>query len=170
MAVLIDGYNLLRAIQKISDNESMTDVQLCRMISNYLRYIGEAGEIVFDGVGPREKAVFFNMAAIDVIFSGQGIEADAVIEEKIAAYSAPKLMLVVSSDRRLRLAAAKRKAIAVKAEQFWQVLEKFTKQSLRRKKFAEPREKREGISEGEVEYWMKVFGLSNKSHDTDVKG
>lgn len=161
MAMLIDGYNLLRAIQKISENPALTDAQMCRMVSNYLRYLGQQGEIIFDGVGPRDKSVFFNMP-VEITFAGSGVEADDIIEKRIADYSAPKLLIVVSSDRRIRLAAQKRKSIAVKAQEFWLAMEKFTAHSSKRKKRAEPRSKREGISESETELWLRIFGLKDE--------
>jgi predicted RNA-binding protein with PIN domain len=161
MPFLIDGYNLLRAVEKIpQETEAITDVQLCRIICAYLRQVDESGQIVFDGVGPPDKTPFENFAKLEVIFSGRSQDADGVIECKILASTAPKRLTVVSSDRQLRAAARKRKAVSLKVEQFWrQVLQALSRQ---KKDSVEPRGKREGISDAETEQWLKTFGLKDQ--------
>ncbi|OHB55097.1 MAG: hypothetical protein A2Y07_05530 [Planctomycetes bacterium GWF2_50_10] len=161
MPVLIDGYNLLRSVEKVSDTETLTDTALCRLISNYLRYIGELGEIVFDGIGPREKGPFQNLPNLDVTFSGSQVEADEIIEIRIEANTAPKRLMVVSSDRRIVAAASKRKAVSVKVELFWAEMMATLARIPKKKKFAEPLEKRQGITEAETDYWLKVFGFKD---------
>jgi predicted RNA-binding protein with PIN domain len=157
MPIIIDGYNLLRAIEKTeSFSPVLTDAWLCRMITAYLRQIDEAGCVVFDGIGPPDKEIFEDMGNLEVIFSGRNKDADKVIEDKITANTAPKRLLVVSSDRRLRVAARKRRAISVKAEVFW---ESVISEPDRKPRPREPREKREGITESETEQWLKSFGL-----------
>jgi len=157
MPLIIDGYNLLHFIQKTSeDSESITDVQLCRIIGRYLKLVGEKGEIVFDGIGPRDKSGFDNISNLEVLFSGRAADCDTVIEHKITANTAPKRLTVVSSDRRLRLAARKRKATAVKSEVFWSNLQK---QLSRKRTASEPAAKRHGISESETKQWLEFFGL-----------
>jgi hypothetical protein len=64
---------------------------------------------------------------------------------------------VVSGDRRLRLAAAARKATALKSELFWDLVlrELGRKKPLRQ----EPEEKRDGLTESETDKWLDLFGL-----------
>ena len=81
MPVIIDGYNLLRAIEKLGLTE-ITDVKMCHVISQYLKSNDEWGVVVFDGIGPRDKSAF-HFSHVDVIFSGANIEADTVIEKEI---------------------------------------------------------------------------------------
>jgi predicted RNA-binding protein with PIN domain len=159
MPFLIDGYNLLRLIEKTGQVAQLTEIQLCRIVSDYLRYKGENGEVVFDGSGPREKGAFDAVPFLYTTFAGGGKDADTLIEKKILESTAPKRLIVISSDRRLRDAAQKRKAISVDSESFWKELEKVNAARKKRKKRSEPREKYEGISESETEYWLKVFGL-----------
>jgi predicted RNA-binding protein with PIN domain len=94
---------------------------------------------------------------VEVVFSGVHKDSDAIIEEKIRANTAPRRLTVVSSDRRLRKAAAMRKATAVKSEDFWEEVRKELQRRKPRKK--EPQAKREGLTEGETEQWMDLFGL-----------
>jgi predicted RNA-binding protein with PIN domain len=155
--LIIDGHNLLHSIQQTGeDSEPIGDVQLCRILSGYLKLTDEKGEIVFDGTGPRDKSGFDNISNLEVFFAGLGSDADTVIEDKIKASTAPRRLTVVSSDRRLRDAARARKATAVKSEVFWNNL----RRQLRRKKtFKEPAAKRRGLSESETKQWLEFFGI-----------
>ena len=158
MAVIIDGHNLLHSIHKEDrESEPASDVWLCRIIGRYLNQINEKGEIVFDGSGPRDKSGFDNISNLEILFAGISSDADTVIEDKIKANTAPKRLTIVSSDRRLRDAARKRKATVVKSQVFWDNL---CRQLARNKKTpAEPTGKRHGLSEGETEQWLKIFDL-----------
>ncbi|MHC4655898.1 MAG: NYN domain-containing protein [Planctomycetota bacterium] len=155
--IIIDGHNLLHSIVNISEEaESINDVQLCWIISRYLRAIRKQGEIIFDGTGPRDKSHFDNIANLEVCFAGLGKDADTVIENKIKANTAPKRLSIVSSDRRLRDAARARRATAVKSEVFWDNLHKQLK---RKKPVKEPEAKRVGLSESETKQWLEFFGI-----------
>ncbi len=154
---IIDGHNLLHSIREVDEgSESISDVQLCRIVGRYLKLIGEKGEIVFDGTGPRDKSEFDNISNLEVLFAGLGTDADTIIEDKIRANTAPKRLTIVSSDRRLRKAAQMRKAMAVKSQVFWNNLQR---QLSRKKRIREPAAKRQGLSESETKQWLEFFGL-----------
>jgi len=155
--IIIDGHNLLHAIKK-NDEElhTINETKLCWVISRYLKLIGEKGEIVFDGTGPRDKSQFDNISNLEVLFAGRDSDADTVIEDKISADTAPKRFTIVSSDRRLRKAAQTKKATSVKSEEFWMNLEK---ELSRKRQPKEPAAKRQGLNESETKLWMKFFGL-----------
>lgn len=158
MPYVIDGHNLLHSIQKMSEgSEQISDVQLCRIINEYLKFTRKKGEIVFDGTGPRDKSIFDNISNLEVLFAGLGTDADTVIENKIKANTAPRRLTVVSSDRRVQSAARARRATAVKALIFWNDLCK--RLSHRKKTPKEPLAKYKGLTESETEHWLKFFGL-----------
>jgi predicted RNA-binding protein with PIN domain len=156
MPFLIDGYNLLWAINRIDADSQLSDVQLCQLLSRYLAATSESGEIIFDGIGPPEKEVFNNLRNLEVIFVGQKSDADTIIEDKIQMNTAPGRLTVVSSDRRIRLAARKRKAASIKCEEFWNNL---CRQLSRKKHFSEPAEKQTGLNEGQTNLWLDFFGI-----------
>jgi hypothetical protein len=111
-------------------------------------------------VGPPDKSAFGGIPGLEVYFSGPSCEADDVIEDKIVDNTAPKSLVVVSSDRRIRTAAAKRKAIDVNAELFWQtLLARLEKQANR--PAPEPTEKRHGLTEKEADLWLDLFDLDS---------
>ena len=158
MPYLIDGYNLLHSARKLEEFEELTDIQLCRAVSDYLRCVRDHGHIVFDGTGPLDKSGFGGLPSLEVYFSGASFEADDIIENKISDNSAPKSLIVVSSDRRLRSSAAKRKAVTVDSDFFWQhLLTQLEKQA--RRPAPEPSEKRQGLTEKETDVWLDEFGL-----------
>jgi predicted RNA-binding protein with PIN domain len=158
MPYLVDGYNLQKQIHKVDPEfETLSDTYLCKILSRYLKAVRDQGQIIFDGIGPPDKTEFENLDNIEVIFTGRNIDADSVIEQKIKANTAPKKLVVVSSDRRLRVAAAKRKAIGIKSEDFWPMV---TSQLSRRSKHrAEPRSKHDGLTQSETDVWCDFFGL-----------
>ncbi len=156
MPVLIDGYNLLRAAQKILEQVDFTDSDLCAVLCEFLRRVGDTGTIVFDGIGPPNKEWMMGLQRLEVIFSGRNIEADSVIEQHIQENSAPKRLLVVSSDRRIRAAAKRRKCPDIPAGDFWLQMCNTVEKQL---PVPEPKAKRIGISDKETDRWMKAFGL-----------
>ncbi|MCD4831575.1 MAG: NYN domain-containing protein [Anaerohalosphaeraceae bacterium] len=156
--MLIDGYNLLRAVQNCSDEFSaIDDVLLCAVISEYLRRTKKKGVIVFDGIGPPDKTALHSIGNPKVIFSGRRFEADDIIEDMIGEHSAPKRLVVVSTDRRIKVAAKKRKAKAINSLDFWAEVVKCIEK--KRKHAPEPREKLSGITPAETEHWLREFGL-----------
>lgn len=156
--LLIDGYNLLRAVQNLLEESSeINDIQLCRLIGEYLYRTKKKGRIVFDGTGPKDKTGFNNLFNLEVVFSGSSHEADDVIEKLIRQDSAPKNLTVVSNDNRIKAAAGKRKAIAADCIEFWTDVIRSLER--KRKRQVEPPGKFFGISEAETKYWLREFGL-----------
>ena len=152
---IIDGHNLLHTIVKLEeDSTAISDVGLCRILSRYFALTSEKGEIVFDGTGPPDKSGFDNISNLEISFAGLGTDTDTVIEDKISASTAPKGLTIVSSDRRLRSAARKRKATSIKSDVFWNDVQK---QLSRKRPIKEPTEKRQGLNEGETEQWLEFF-------------
>lgn len=156
--LIIDGYNLLRSVQGLLEQSSeISDIQLCRIINDYIYRTKKKGCVVFDGIGPRIKDAFNNLFNLEIIFSGTTHEADDIIEKLILQSTGAKDLIVVSSDRRIKKAAEKKKATAVDCVDFW--TEVIKQLENKKKKAAEPQAKFIGISEAETEYWLKEFGF-----------
>jgi len=155
--VIVDGHNLLWAVQGMAHGpEEISDVGLCRAVGRYLKQIKESGELIFDGIGPRDKTDFDNIDGVEVLFAGLGTDTDTVMEAKIAANTAPRNLTVVSSDNRLRKAARVRRAISVKSEDFWSEL---VRELSRKRVVDEPSGKRDGLSDAETDQWLDFFGM-----------
>ena len=156
MPIIIDGYNLLRWVQNIEEYRHLDEAGLCRFLSEYLLRVRTHAQIIFDGMGPRDKSELGGIDNIEVFFSGENLEADDIIEEKIEEYSAPKNMIVVSTDRRIRAAATRRKSTSVTSDLFWLSL---IEQLDKKKPVPMPKEKRHGITESEADAWLDEFDL-----------
>ena len=160
MPLIVDGYNLLRFVQSEGHFENLVEVGLCRILSDYLVSVRDRGHIIFDGTGPPDKHDFEQLGGLtnlEVYFSGADYEADDIIMEKIEDSSAPKSLIIVSTDREIRAAAAARKATSVRADVFWQVL--IGRLEAQQKAVHEPKEKRRGITESETDQWLDFFGI-----------
>jgi hypothetical protein len=112
--------------------------------------------VVFDAANaPPGLPRTLSHRGITVRFAAGYQDADALIEELIVADSAPRRLLVVSSDHRLHRAARRRKAQAIDSDRWYA-------ETLERRKQAPPRAmegpKPEAALEGEVEFWLARFG------------
>ena len=158
MMHIIDGTNLLWAIRDLDEQPHITtEVQLCQVMDGYFAETHRWGQVVFDGAGPTDKSVFAGIRHLDIIHAGFDHDADSVIEGKILADSAPKRLTIVSTDHRIRDAAANRKAGVLRCEEFWEQVQEHLRRNKPKKK--EPPQKRRGLTEGETDQWMDLFGL-----------
>jgi len=135
---------------------ALDEAGLIRILTEYLRRTRDRGQIIFDGIGPPDKSALGGFRNLEVFFSGQEADADSVIEEKIQDNTAPRSLIVVSSDRRRKAAANRRKAVSIGADLFWSGVCKMMEKEPPR---PEPKEKRRGITDAETDQWLDVFGL-----------
>jgi predicted RNA-binding protein with PIN domain len=130
MHTLIDGYNLMHTLGLLDKRFGPDGFRKARIrfLSELAGGLGpvEASRttVVFDareapGHLPREST----HKGMAVIYADEDEGADERIERLIAAHSVPKALTVVSTDRRIRQAASRRKARALTAEAFWEQLE-----------------------------------------------
>lgn len=109
--VIVDAYNLLMA-----DGAGGIDLDDLRQLARASRYAERGVVLVCDG-GPKGSsaagvadAAGGAMRGVRVVYAGRGADADSLIEHMLAASSAPRRLLVVSDDRRLRKAARRLRA------------------------------------------------------------
>lgn len=114
--MIIDGNNLLHA-PKPRALSGLDERGLCRALAR-TRWGSEGVCVVCDGdPGPLAR-IESPAAEVDLIYSGHGRSADTVIEQMIARSSAPRRLIVVSSDHRIRRAAHRRRARTWSSEYF----------------------------------------------------
>jgi predicted RNA-binding protein with PIN domain len=128
--LLIDGYNLLHAAGLALPRYGPGDLH--RRRARLLQKLGELLDqevqarttVVFDARrDPPESAPPQTERLIRVVFAPAPLEADDLIEQLLARHSAPRQLLVVSSDRRLRRAAQRRGATSLTSEAFLDQIE-----------------------------------------------
>src|SRR5262245_43335105 len=126
MLWLIDGYNLLHAAGAIG-GQGLGREAFRRRRRLFRSALADAlgvetardTTIVFDATSPpADFPLETTYKGLTLIFALGDENADARIEQLIGQHSAPKSLTVVSSDRRVRQAASRRKARAMKADDF----------------------------------------------------
>lgn len=160
MPFLFDGYNIYHQAGKVNEEWTrITPRSLCLLIAEDLQALGEGGVIVFDGRMPRGQEWGAEpLGSLRVVYSGAESDADTALEELIKKNTAPRRLIMVSSDHRLRSAAHKRKALSLTAQEYLLGL-KLRREQPPPEKPREPRQKRAGLSESETRAWMEFFGF-----------
>jgi len=168
MTILIDGYNLLFAVGMQGRNVGPGSLEHGRnALLNFLAASLDDSErsrttVVFDAQSappglPREQTV----RGILVLFSVGYENADALVQELILADSAPRQLVVVSSDHEIQRAARRRRATATDSDRWYDELVRRRQRETNRPDHGH--EKPETPTSEEMQFWLKAF-----SDDRDV--
>lgn len=164
MPLLIDGYNLLHVTGIVGRGKAAGSLQGSRVaLLNFL-----AGSIDPQEV-PKTTVVFDAQEAppglprtvchqgMTVRFAARDQEADDLLEQLISAASAPRRLIVVSSDHRVQRAAKRRKATAVDSDVWYAELIRARRE--RQATVADkPARPAVPLLEEDVNYWLRQFG------------
>ena len=157
MPLLIDGNNLAHAMG--TELAPIGRDALCEMLSR-LAARGEQICVVFDGrVPPDPQVAQLEQYDVEVVFSGRK-KADQLVVERIAANTAPRRLVVVSSDREIRRAARRRRCRGMTSDQFADVLFRAARND-RTRPPSEPPEKRRGLTPEQTKAWLREFKLDD---------
>ncbi len=128
--VIIDGYNLMHAVGLARRDYGPGDLQACRnrllqqLAARLSDFAMQRTTVVFDAFGADDSSHRQQVRmGIQVVYAPAGTDADGELERMIVAHSAPKQLLVVSSDHRLHQAAQRRKSRAIDSDVFWESLD-----------------------------------------------
>lgn len=173
MHIIIDGYNLIftvPALEKILDRENMEMAReaLLMVLARYKDTSRQEFTVVFDGrghedesLGPSQRQV---REGISIVFS-KGATADEDIMGLISSSSTPKNICVVTSDKAIIKEAKASGCRIVKPKDFYKKITPASKKE-RVLPRAEPMAKYQGLPEGEVDYWLKMFKTKSKTDET----
>jgi predicted RNA-binding protein with PIN domain len=163
MPLLIDGYNLLHVTGLFGRGTEVTALHGSR--EALLRFLAAALEpaertqttIVFDAAGaPPGLPKTITHDGVTVHFARDYADADAMLEELIAAHEAPRSLVVVSSDHRVQRAARRRRAKFIDSDRWYAELR--TARSDRALPSSGKSEKPSGeLSGADVAYWVDEF-------------
>lgn len=186
MALLIDGYNLLhvtgifglcreddnRRVQR-RDMQNRGPGNFQRSREALLRFLAASirpsdiarTTIVFDATeappGLPRKTMCDGMT---VLYAAGYADADTLIEELIQKETAPRSLLVVSSDHRIQRAARRRRAKYVDSDRWYAEL--WQRRHAQNEKSGEPQDKpTSALSTAEVEYWLREFSQTPEMQD-----
>jgi uncharacterized protein len=130
MRWLIDGYNVMHAGGRLGPKLGREGFRRARR-----RFLDELATalgpqtarqttVVFDAsVHPGDFALDAEYRGLSILFALGDENADARIEQLIAADPNPRALTVVSSDRRIRQAAIRRRTRSVTADQYWELID-----------------------------------------------
>lgn len=164
--LLIDGYNLMHAagMFQASFGPGEFEKRRNRFLSELAGALRAAERdrttIVFDAPASGPHSVESRTAhGLRVIYARSELDADDVLEELIAAHSAPRQILLVSSDHRLQRAVKKRRGKFLDSEDFLARLAARDNAADDRTARQAPPQKYRGLqSATETESWLSVFG------------
>lgn len=174
MPVLIDGYNVLFALALIPKEVQPGDLQRARltlldMIKDALGEQARDVTVVFDADGaPPGAPGDYVRHGITVHFAKRKEEADDLIEKLIHQSSVPKKLTVVSSDFRLRQAAERRGARAVRSEEFLEWLDE-QRSARRGSPVRKPESEEKPPGDTDAEDWLRAFGQLDDEPSNGMK-
>jgi predicted RNA-binding protein with PIN domain len=167
MRLLIDGYNLMYAAGLLGRPFSPTGFRKVRQ-----RFLNELAALL-DPVDVQQTTIVFdassppdglpretNHKGLTVEFAADDESADARIEWLIAHHSNPKTLTVVSSDRRIRQAAHRRRSQELTSEAFLEQLDLLKEGRPTRAKPAPTPEdiaRKHGLTPDQAAYWEAEF-------------
>ncbi len=164
MPVLIDGNNLLHAARGAAPEGPLPGrTMLCTRVGEWARRRAQSVHLVFDGPAPTpDRAWQIANPDVCVSYSG-GNSADAELIRILETDSAARRLLVVSSDHEIVRAAKRRRAKAIRADEFWALLT----QDLERPPpvRVEPKEKHTGLGPDAAADWLLEFGFADAPED-----
>lgn len=162
--VIIDGYNLMHAMGLARRSYGPGDLQTSRnrLLQQLADRLSDSAKqrttVVFDAFGSDDNSHRQqSRKGIDVVYAPAGTDADGELERMIAAHSAPRQLLVVSSDHRLHRAAGRRRARAIDSDVFWDSLDAGIASS--RNAQGKPR------SPQDTAFWLNEFTDITAEHD-----
>jgi hypothetical protein len=165
MRLLIDGYNVMHA--KGLPSKPLGPEGFRKARTRFLNELAAAlgpfealeATVVFDAAtNPGERPERSTHKGMTVLYAIGDESADARIERLIAEHPAPKALTVVSSDHRLKKAAARRKARALTADEFLSHLES-PRRTPRPSPAPSPPEpsRAPALPASEAAYWLNEF-------------
>ncbi len=179
MLWLIDGYNLMHAAGALDGREIRRE-SFHRKRRRFLCDLADAlgpercreTTVVLDASTPPADFPLKSVhQGLSLIFALGDENADARIEDLIAAHSAPKSLTVVSSDRRIRRAAQRRRARTLSADEFLDLLERFQTAKRHEMSYQNPATPRSldrdsPLSAEEAALWLAEFGELDAAPET----
>lgn len=145
---LIDGYNLLHAMVRGRATSEARD-RLIGLIEAFCRRGGYSARIVFDPTAELPRKA--QRGPLEIRGVAQGRTADDEIIAELEATDDRTAYTVVTNDRAIVQEAHKRKVEVISCEDF--------ARRLRDDEGGGRSGKRDDVPPGEVDYWMREFGL-----------
>jgi len=155
--LVVDTYNVLHVTGVLPPDLAGLDAPDLAELVAASRWGRHHAVLVCDGTKPRGMRDA-ERGHVRVTYAGGGASADAHIERLLEDSSHPRRMTVVSNDRAVQRAARRRGAKVLGAEAFLRQLVADAAAAPRRGRPA-PRRDPGPLTPGQVEAWLRYFGL-----------
>lgn len=163
MPLIIDAYNVLHETMPPA-LAGLDEARLCVALDRSA-FRAESPVVVCDGrpkpLGVTESPVH----SVELVYSGPNRTADDVIIAMIDAHSAPRRLTVVSSDREIRKAARRRRAVSWTSDEF---LTKLV-EAMGAKPPTPGKPRPDDMTPEQVDAWLRQFGFGGAVEPGDPK-
>jgi uncharacterized protein len=149
MPFLIDGHNVIAALDDIDLEDPHDEAKLVMRLRAWTGRTGRKAIVVFDGGLPGGPSRTLSTVDVKVVFAARHhTNADRVIRERVRALPDAGNWTVVSSDHEVHDQAREAGARTLTAQEYVELLERPT---------TPEKEKPDSISAAEVEAWLEIF-------------
>lgn len=155
--LLIDAYNVLLTPGVLPLGLAGVDLPGLAHLIERSRYRKRAVVMVCDGRSKSLSEKDLHIGSARVVYAGAGGDADSVIERMLAEDSAPRRLLVVSSDRRVAKAAGRAGAGTLTSAAFLQQLS--ADHAKRQPEPLPPWVRQIPLEHDAIAHWFQEFGL-----------
>jgi predicted RNA-binding protein with PIN domain len=164
MRWILDGYNVMHAGGRLGPKLGREGFRRTRrrFLDELAAALGPVVSaettVVFDAsLHPGDFEVVSTYRGIDVRFALGDENADARIEELIRSHSNPKALVVISSDRRIREAAGRRRARSLTSEAYWELIDDLKERRARPRPDARPSSRKPPAPSDDSAFWLETF-------------
>ena len=164
MPLLLDTFNILHTVGVLPPDLAGIDVQGLIGLLKISRYRHERITLACDGVPDRSRphppAQFDNFI---IRYSGPAKPADDLIAQLIRASSAPRRLIVVSSDHEVQRTARRRRCTTLTSETFLQQLADDAGLAARTPASGASKPPAGAMTDKQIDRWIRLFGLDDRT-------
>jgi predicted RNA-binding protein with PIN domain len=153
--LLVDTFNVVHVTGVLPPDVAGIDTAGLLSLIERSRYRHCRAELICDG-SPQRGDPQGTRGLMAVRYTGSGRQADDLIAAMIRSSNAPRHLLVVSSDKAVLREAKRRKCRTISSEEF---LRQIGEDALAAGGGEAPPKPVGGLSDLEVDAWMRVFGV-----------
>ncbi len=150
--LLIDGHNLIAQMPDLSLDDPDDEQKMVVVLRKYAAWRRAKVVVVFDSGIPGGRSNELSGGGVTAIFAGSHTIADRVLMERIRELKKPGEWVVVSSDREVQQAAARRHLIVWSSQDFIKRLARPTPTA------KTPTPDEQPVSTADVDEWLSIFG------------
>lgn len=169
MPLVIDTYNVLHTVGILPPELAGLDIDGLSRLVSVSRYRAEKTTLVCDGLPLEAKPN--PQPPITVRFAGRDRTADDLIGQIVRASSAPRRLIVISSDHAVQRTARKRRCRIFTSQEFLQQLaDDAVAAGTLSRNIAADKPKPQGMSQEQVDRWVKIFNIDERTASIPARG